>query len=137
MANSLEFAPDSVRMPPTYSVLAGGRPSTVPTSSFCGLDGPAFRAPWEAQIFALICALQNAGALCLADWRVLLDEEIQLAKERGGPDSDDRYYACCLAALEKWLLRANLASRKEISARIADWRAAYLNTPHGQPVELR
>ena len=70
------------------------------------------------------------------EWSAMLGEEIRLAKERGDPDLGDTYYVHCLFALEKWLLRTNLTGRDEIGERIADWRAAYLNTPHGQPVEL-
>ncbi len=109
--------------------------SVVPR--FQDLDGPPFRAPWEAQVFALIRALQDAGTLPPKEWSAGLGEEIRLARERGDPDLGDTYYGHCLAALEKWLLHSNLADREEIGARIADWRAAYLNTPHGQPVELR
>ena len=110
--------------------------SSVSDSGFRELEGPNFRAPWEAQVFALVCALQEAGKLPPAEWSATLGEEIRLAKERGEPDLGDTYYVHCLAALEKWLLRANLTGREEISACIADWREAYLRTPHGQPVEL-
>ena len=105
-------------------------------SSFRDLEGPPFRAPWEAQVFALICALQDAGQLSPADWSARFGEEIRLAQERGDPDLGDTYYVYCLAALEKWLLQAHLAVREEIGARIADWREAYLKTAHGQPVRL-
>ncbi len=111
--------------------------SSVSASGFRELEGPVFRAPWEAQVFALVCALQEAGNLPPAEWSATLGEEIRLAKERGEPDLGDTYYVYCLAALEKWLLEENLAAHNEISQRIADWRAAYLKTPHGQPVELR
>ena len=105
-------------------------------ASLRDLEGPPFRAPWEAQVFALICALQDAGKLPPAEWSAMLGGEIRLAREKGDPDLGDTYYAFCLAALEKWLQQANLAGREEIRARIADWREAYLRTPHGQPVRL-
>ena len=105
-------------------------------SGFRELEGPAFRAPWEAQVFALVCALQDAGKLPPAEWSALLGEEIRLVKERGEPDLGDKYYVHCLAALEKWLSKANFAAHDEIAQRVADWRAAYLRTPHGQPVRL-
>ncbi len=111
--------------------------SPVSDSGFPELEGLSFRAPWEAQIFALICALREAGKLPPAEWSAALGEEIQLAQKRGDPDLGDTYHAHCLAALEKWLLRADLATRDELAQRIADWREAYLRTPHGHPVELR
>lgn len=110
--------------------------SSVSDSGVRELQSPNFRAPWEAQVFALVCALQETGKLPPAEWSATLGEEIRLAKERGDPDLGDTYYVHCLAALEKWLLEANLAAHDEISQRIADWREAYLRTPHGQPVEL-
>ena len=100
-------------------------------------EAPPFSAPWEAQVFAIICALQDSRALPAADWSAMLGEEIRLAAEQGDPDLGDTYYVHCLAALEKWLLQADLAAAQEIQDRITDWREAYLNTPHGQPVTLR
>ncbi len=108
-----------------------------PRTGFADSEGPPFRAPWEAQVFSLVCALQEAGTLPQAEWSAALGEEIRRAQEQGDPDLGDTYYAHCLAALETWLLAANLAAGEEIRQRIADWRAAYLRTPHGQPVELR
>ncbi len=105
-------------------------------SGFRELEGLAFRAPWEVQVFALVCALQDAGKLPPAEWSAMLGEEIRLVKERRDPDLGDTYYAHCLAALEKWLSEASFAARDEIGQRVADWRAAYLRTPHGQPVRL-
>jgi len=99
-------------------------------------DAP-FNEPWEAQVFALVCALQDSGRLPPAEWSALLGEKIRLAAARGDPDLGDTYYLHCLAALEQWLLRANLAGAEEINERIADWRAAHLRTPHGEAVELR
>ena len=111
--------------------------SSVPGFGNRDCEGLVFRVPWEAQIFALVCALQEAEKLPLVEWSAALGEEIRLAKARGDPDLGDTYYLYCLTAFEKWLLRENLVDRDEISACIADWRDAYLNTPHGQPVELR
>lgn len=83
-------------------------------SSLRELEGPPFRAPWEAQVFALVCALQDSGKLTPADWSARLGNEIRLARERGDPDLGDTYYVHCLSALEKWLLQADLAGREEI-----------------------
>ena len=111
--------------------------SPVSGSGFREPEGPAFRAPWEAQVFALVCALQDAGKLSPEEWSAALGKEIRLAKELGDPDLGDTYYLHCLAALEKWLSEKSFAAHDEIGQRIADWREAYLRTPHGQPVELR
>ena len=94
-------------------------------------EEPPFRAPWEAQVFALVCALQDSGELRPGEWSARLGEEIRLAGLRGDPDLGDTYYAHCLAALEKWLIESNRANHGEVSEYLAGWRDAYRKTPHG------
>jgi hypothetical protein len=38
--------------------------------------------------------------------------------------------------LEALLLRKAILERSTLDSRIEQWRRAYLNTPHGQPIEL-
>jgi hypothetical protein len=51
-------------------------------------------------------------------------------------DGGDDYFAAWLDALEGLLAEQGLAEEETIAALTADWRAAYLSTPHGQPVHL-
>jgi len=41
-----------------------------------------------------------------------------------------------LAALETISGQKNLSNKNELLKRKSQWHAAYLNTPHGKPIEL-
>ncbi len=56
--------------------------------------------------------------------------------EAGDPDDGSRYYDRWLAALERLVTAKHLVDATELARRRQDWHAAYLATPHGQPVEL-
>ena len=45
------------------------------------------------------------------------------------------YYEAALAALEELAADAGIGAGT-LDARVEAWRAAYLATPHGEPVEL-
>jgi hypothetical protein len=49
----------------------------------------------------------------------------------------ETYYNAVLSALETLLQRSGIVGAHEAATRKAQWERAYLNTPHGQPVELR
>jgi hypothetical protein len=51
-------------------------------------------------------------------------------------DNAENYYRAVLAALQALLYEAGATSREELDIREDEWRHAYLNTPHGKPVEL-
>jgi nitrile hydratase accessory protein len=64
---------------------------------------PAFANPGQARAFALAVALNEAGHLDWPSWTRLLGEEI-VRRKPARPDmsaSDDAYYECWIAALEK------------------------------------
>ena len=48
----------------------------------------------------------------------------------------EEYYRAVLAALQILLYKLGATSREELDIRQDEWRSAYLNTPHGQPVSL-
>jgi nitrile hydratase accessory protein len=64
---------------------------------------PAFANPWQARAFALAVALNEAGHLDWPSWTRLLGEEIARRKPAGPAPSasDDAYYECWIAALER------------------------------------
>ena len=99
-------------------------------------DGPIFQEPWQAHAFALAVRLSEAGVFTWKEWASCLAQEIRTAQERGDPDLGATYYDHWLAALEKLCALKNLVSGADMETRKAQWRAAYLNTPHGQPIEL-
>jgi nitrile hydratase accessory protein len=100
-------------------------------------DGPVFRAPWEAQAFALALALHARGLFTWREWAEALAAEIALAAAGDEPDDGTRYYEHWLAALEKLVTAKRVIGAAELERRVEDWDAAARTTPHGQPVELR
>jgi nitrile hydratase accessory protein len=98
--------------------------------------GPVFREPWEARAFALAVHLSEAGCFTWPEWTAALSQEIAAAKATGDPDLGNDYYHHWLRALERLCAAKNLALPVAQQQRREEWRRAYLNTPHGQPIEL-
>ncbi len=96
----------------------------------------AFAEPWEASAFALAVHLSGAGHFTWDEWAATLSEEIRAAQQEGDPDRGDTYYRHWLRALERLCRERGLVSEAEGSERKEAWRRAYLNTPHGKPVDL-
>ena len=102
-----------------------------------GDDGaPIFAAPWEASAFALAVRLSGEGYFTWDEWADALSEEIRAAQREGDSDLGDTYYQHWLRALERLCRVHGLVSQEEASDRKDAWRKAYLDTPHGKPVEL-
>lgn len=99
-------------------------------------EGAVFKAPWEAHAFAVAVALSRRGLFTWAEWTEALNAEITAAQLTGDPDLGDTYYEHWLTALEGLVQRKGAVSERSLSQRKDDWRQAYLNTPHGRPVEL-
>lgn len=95
-----------------------------------------FSEPWEAQAFAIVLRLSEQGVFQWSEWTAALAEEIRRAKSDGDADLGDTYYQHWLAALERLLLEKTVLDATALDSRIAQWRRAYLNTAHGQPIEL-
>jgi nitrile hydratase accessory protein len=100
-------------------------------------EGPVFHEPWEAHAFALVVRLAEAGCFSWPEWTAMLSEEVRLAQERGDPDLGHTYYHHWLNALERLCTQKGLVTAEAMNRRRMEWRCAYLNTPHGKPVELR
>lgn len=99
-------------------------------------DGPVFRAPWEAQAFGLVLALQQRRAFTWPEWTERLSAEIAAVKARGEADDGSRYYELWLAALERLATDKGLVLADELALRKDEWDRAARATPHGQPIEL-
>ena len=54
----------------------------------------------------------------------------------GDPDLGGTYYRHWLNALERLCAAKGLAPQGDVLQRTEEWRRAYLDTPHGKPVEL-
>ena len=100
-------------------------------------EDPVFRAPWEAQAFAMAVTLHEAGHFTWREWAARLATEIAAARDRGEPDDGTRYYHDWLATLEKLVAEKGLVSEAELAHRSEEWVAAAKSTPHGQPIVLR
>ena len=99
-------------------------------------DGPVFREPWEAQVFAMTVHLHAADYFTWPEWTEALSTEIAAAKDRGEADLGDTYYHHWLRALEALLVGKGLENTPAIDERVETWRRAHLATPHGQTVDL-
>jgi nitrile hydratase accessory protein len=100
-------------------------------------DGPGFAEPWMAQAFACAIQLSRQGLFTWSEWVEVFSAEIKAHPAQPGETSNAAYYRQWQAALETMVGLKGAASTAEITERQETWRQAYLNTPHGQPVELR
>ena len=100
-------------------------------------EGPVFRAPWEAQAFAMAVMLHERGHLDWKEWAARLADEIAAAQARGEYDDGSRYYYYWLTALEKVVSEKGLIAADELATRKDEWDRAARETPHGQPIELK
>src|SRR5258706_263289 len=60
--------------------------------------GPVFKAPWEAQAFAMTLSLHARGAFTWSEWAGALAAELAAAAAHGAPDDGSHYYEHWLAA---------------------------------------
>jgi nitrile hydratase accessory protein len=117
--------------------------SIPPDADFCALPalprdggGPVFKAPWEAQAFAMTLTLHGQGVFTWREWADALAAELAAAAARGEPDDGTHYYEHWLAALEKLVAAKQLVPVGELEHRVGEWDAAARATPHGKPIEL-
>lgn len=81
--------------------------------------GPVFKAPWEAQVFALVVELHRRGAFTWPQWAAALTAAIGRAQAAGDPDLGDTYYLHWVAALESIALEKSLADAQQLAALAA------------------
>jgi len=113
-------------------------PSTAELRGFPRDDegSPVFREPWQAQAFAMVVRMHQAGHFSWPEWADALATQIQLAQAAGDPDLGDTYYLHWLAAFEQLMANKGLISAGELAARKQAWADAASATPHGQAIEL-
>jgi nitrile hydratase accessory protein len=100
-------------------------------------DGPVFRAPWEAQAFAMALTLHGRGLFTWSEWAATLAAEIKRAQAAGDPDLGETYYRHWLNALERLVAEKGVADRATLARYRDAWDHAAARTPHGAPIELR
>ena len=89
----------------------------------------AFAAPWEAQVFALVVSLQEAGLFTWAEWAERIGREI---RPDDGPERAADYGAW-LATLEQILAQRGVAPPSSVGARGARGQPAAAAPPPGPP----
>jgi nitrile hydratase accessory protein len=100
-------------------------------------DGPVFRAPWEAQAFAMALALHGRGLFSWSEWAAALADQIRRAQASGDPDTGETYSRHWLATLERLVAEKGVASTETLDRYRHAWDHAADRTPHGSPIELR
>jgi nitrile hydratase accessory protein len=99
--------------------------------------GPVFRAPWQAQAFAMTLALYERGLFTWPEWAQALADRIRAAPAQPGEDDSDAYYRQWLETLEGMVAAKGASSPAELQRYQQAWDHAADRTPHGQPIELR
>ena len=110
-------------------------PAALPGIPWRG-EEPVFRAPWEAQAFAMAVLLHERGHFSWTEWATRLGDEIAAANTRSEPDDGTRYYYCWLAALEKLVAEKGIVATADLVLRREQWERAASTTPHGKPIVL-
>ena len=90
-----------------------------------------FTEPWQARIFALTVALNEAGHFAWADWAAVFGRHL-----KGTRDGDGDYWRAWAAALEEMLASQGVAGGADVAALAERWQAAAHATPHGKPILL-
>jgi nitrile hydratase accessory protein len=100
-------------------------------------DGtPIFAESWHAKVLALAYALTARGIFSAGAFGEALGAALDQARQSGESDTEETYYRAALDALERLVTDCAPMTADLIEARAQDWRRAYLDTPHGHPVEL-
>lgn len=99
-------------------------------------DVPVFAEPWQAEVFAMTLALNQAGVFSWDEWATRLSQSIQQAQRDGDPDLGDTAYRHWLDALEQLVVDRQIGSRSQLDQLHQAWDRAAHATPHGKPIEL-
>ena len=100
-----------------------------------------FDAPWHAEVFVLAVYLNEGGYFDWPEWAGRFGENLAAAKTvkigvGAGLDGSDDYYQIWLQTLIELMQKKGLVDAKMLASIKAQWREAYLTTPHGKPVHL-
>lgn len=98
---------------------------------------PVFGEPWHAQVFALTVHLNETGHFGWPNWAARFSATLTAHGLHKELDGGDDYFTAWLETLEGLLAEQGQASRAQVDQTKAAWEAAYLGTPHGDPVHLK
>lgn len=99
-------------------------------------DEVVFLEAWHAQVISIAFNLVERGQFSSVQWSDALGAELAKARDGDVPEDSNTYYTAALAAVEALLDGQQTLTADTVDSRTEAWRSAYLNTPHGQPVEL-
>jgi len=77
-------------------------------------EGPVFAEPWQAQAFAVVVGLTEAGQISVDEWAEHLGAVLAEAEARGEYDTGRRYYEHWLTALERLVVEKNMTDPDEL-----------------------
>ena len=77
-------------------------------------QGPVFAEPWQAQAFAIVVELTEAGAITRDEWAEQLGATLAAAEARGETDTGERYYDHWLDTLERVVVQKDIAAAAEL-----------------------
>lgn len=97
---------------------------------------PTFEAPWHAQAFALAVHLNEQGLFDWPSWTATFSQTLSQHGMSKSLDGGDDYFLAWVETIEIMLEKAGHASPGDVSDIKAEWKNAYLSTPHGRPVNL-
>jgi nitrile hydratase accessory protein len=107
-----------------------------------------FTLPWHAEVFALAVHLNEQGLFSWEDWTGCFGANLANARQnqakqdmtqthqQSGLDGADDYYEVWLQTLIEMVRVKGDIEPAMIDRVEAEWRAAYLATPHGHPVRI-
>ncbi len=93
-------------------------------------EGPVFEEPWQAQAFAVVVKLNEAGLISWKEWAQCLGKVLQEAASRGEYDTGKRYYEHWLTALERFAREKNLAQSDELEQEKEEILARFIEHTH-------
>ncbi len=99
-------------------------------------EPPVFSEPWHAQVFALTVHLHDRGAFAWPDWTARFGATLARHGLSESLDGGDDYFNAWLDTLESVLAERQMAEAALVQQMRDAWEAAYLRTPHGEPVRL-
>ncbi|MEM6826112.1 MAG: nitrile hydratase accessory protein [Pseudomonadota bacterium] len=89
-----------------------------------------FDAPWQAQLFALTVALNEAEHITWTEWTAAFGPRVQMVGPEAYWDAWAQTLVCMLQDLE-------IAQASDIAELAARWKSAARATPHGMPIFLQ
>jgi nitrile hydratase accessory protein len=78
-------------------------------------SGPLFDEPWQAQAFAVVVDLTEAGKISVKEWAEHLGAVLKEAEARGEYDTGHHYYEHWLTALERLVVEKSMTRWDELA----------------------